>query len=40
MPRGRWIATWEPDDEDFWQRRGRSVARVAAFVASAWPAWG
>ena len=25
--RGRWIDHWDPEDERFWQRTGRSVAR-------------
>src|SRR6478735_8871615 len=26
-PRGRWISTWDPDDEAFWERNGKRVAR-------------
>ncbi|MTE19253.1 MFS transporter [Streptomyces sp. TRM43335] len=25
--RGRWIEHWDPEDEDFWEREGRHVAR-------------
>jgi MFS transporter, NNP family, nitrate/nitrite transporter len=25
--RGRWIERWEPDDEAFWERSGRSIAK-------------
>jgi MFS transporter, NNP family, nitrate/nitrite transporter len=25
--KGRWIERWEPDDEGFWERSGRSIAR-------------
>ena len=24
---GRWIDQWEPEDEEFWERTGRSLAR-------------
>ena len=25
--RGRWLEDWDPDDETFWQRSGRRIAR-------------
>lgn len=27
LTRGRWIERWEPEDERFWQARGRGIAR-------------
>jgi NNP family nitrate/nitrite transporter-like MFS transporter len=47
MPGRRWIATWDPDDADFWRDCGRSVARrnlivsmLAEFLGFAiWQLW-
>ncbi|WP_205698020.1 MFS transporter [Conexibacter sp. SYSU D00693] len=47
-PRGRWIDHWEPEDETFWETRGRSIARknlVFSIFAenlgfSIWVIWG
>ena len=33
MTRGRWIDTWEPEDESFWESTGKRIARKNLFLS-------